>query len=206
MFQDVWEWAGKYRKSITSIGVHPSLIVAQLSELCAEVIFWSKDAIELTFLERAARIHHRLVFIHPFENGNGRFSRLVSDSYLLAFKCAHPVWPEDLNKESGYRRQYIDSLKEADRGNHDLLLQFMRDCGARDPQIAELLGNQFYRKQLKGKQGVMLLKALIRLGASPNVSWKGHHPMQLLTKSKLEDQTKNQLLKVLIDSGANIND
>lgn len=83
MFGDVWEWAGSYRKSITSIGIKPSFIPAQLAELCLEVFSWLQDPVELTFVEMAARIHHRLVFIHPFENGNGRFSRLVADQRLM---------------------------------------------------------------------------------------------------------------------------
>src|SRR5882757_7560109 len=37
MFGDVWEWAGVYRKSITSIGIDPRLISTQLAELCIEV-------------------------------------------------------------------------------------------------------------------------------------------------------------------------
>ncbi|HSW86740.1 MAG TPA: hypothetical protein VLG49_04475, partial [Rhabdochlamydiaceae bacterium] len=37
MFGAVWEWAGSYRKSITSIGIKPSLIPIQLAEFCHEV-------------------------------------------------------------------------------------------------------------------------------------------------------------------------
>ena len=71
MFGNVWGWAGKYRKSMTSIGIKPALIPARLAEFCSEVISWSEHPVALTFVERAARIHHQLVFIHPFENGNG---------------------------------------------------------------------------------------------------------------------------------------
>lgn len=64
MFGNVWTWAGQFRqKDVTSIGVEPYLIASTLSEFCSEVQAWSQDIIELTFLERAARIHHRLVFI-----------------------------------------------------------------------------------------------------------------------------------------------
>jgi Fic family protein len=30
-------------------------------------------------LEQAMRIHHRTVNIHPFENGNGRWSRMLAN-------------------------------------------------------------------------------------------------------------------------------
>lgn len=66
----------------------------------------------------AARVHHRLVFIHPFENGNGRFSRLIADRFLLAFKCPHPVWPSHLNQEGVVRKGEIKTLKSADTDDY----------------------------------------------------------------------------------------
>ncbi len=38
----------------------------------------------LEYLSKSIRIHHRLVKIHPFVNGNGRHARLVSDIYLFS--------------------------------------------------------------------------------------------------------------------------
>ena len=131
MFCDVWTWAGKFRKSITSIGIKPYLIPSQLGELCADVKAWSNKNIDLTTLEQAARIHHRLVFIHPFENGNGRFSRLVADRYLIAHECSYPNWPYLQNKSKS-RDTYIQSLKEADQGNYEPLIEFMCDHGAQE--------------------------------------------------------------------------
>ncbi len=101
----IWEWAGIYRKSITSIGVKPSLIPLQLAELCLEVNAWFQYPTELTFLEMAARIHHQLVFIHPFENGNGHFSRLIADRFLFAWKCSY----QEKIKEYKARQQEIIS-------------------------------------------------------------------------------------------------
>jgi Fic-DOC domain mobile mystery protein B len=133
MFGKVWAWAGKQRKSVTSIGISPGLIASRVAELCAEVASWSHTPVRLTFLEKSARIHHGLVFIHPFENGNGRFSRLVADRCLLAWKCSHPIWPSDLHREGSSRKIYIQALKEADRGEYGSLIQFMKDLGAVDP-------------------------------------------------------------------------
>ena len=39
--------------------------------------------------ELAVRFHHRLVFIHPFANGNGRHARLMAD--VLAQRQDRPV-------------------------------------------------------------------------------------------------------------------
>ncbi len=68
MFKDVWNWAGMYRKSTTSIGIKPGLIPTRLAGLCFEVNLWWENLPQLTLIEMAARIHHQLVSIHPFEN------------------------------------------------------------------------------------------------------------------------------------------
>ena len=130
MFGKVWAWAGKQRQSVTSIGVAPGLIPLRIAELCEEVVAWSTELVELTFLEKSARIHHRLVHIHPFENGNGRFSRLVADRCLLTWKCPHPFWPDSLHREGAVRTRYIQSLKAADKGNYEPLVFLMKDLGA----------------------------------------------------------------------------
>lgn len=132
MFGEVWEWAGAYRKSITSVGIKPNLISVQLSELCLEVLLWLQHPNGLTYVEMGARIHHRLVYIHPFENGNGRFSRLIADRFLLAFHCNHPLWPIHLNQEGIVRKDYIQALKSADKGDYAPLVDFMIKLGARE--------------------------------------------------------------------------
>lgn len=132
MFGNVWAWAGRQRKSITSIGVAPWLISLRLAELCKDVVSWSTETVDLTFLEKSARIHHRLVFIHPFENGNGRFSRLIADRCLLVWKCLHPIWPDHLYKDGSVRKKYIQTLKSADKGDYDPLICLMRELGASD--------------------------------------------------------------------------
>lgn len=165
MFGNVWEWAGCYRKSATSIGIKPALIPSRLAEFCSEVVSWSEHPVELTFVERAAKIHHQLVFIHPFENGNGRFSRLIADRFLLAWRCPYSMWPSHLNRESQARKEYIQALKRADAGDYEPLVGFMKKLGASDPELDDLLKNNFYRNHIKGKQGTSIIKALLRNGA-----------------------------------------
>lgn len=134
MFGNVWKWAGNYRRSVTSIGIKPALIPSRLAEFCSEVVSWSGSEyqINLTFVERAARIHHQLVYIHPFKNGNGRFSRLVADRFLLAWKCPYPNWPTQLNQNGQARKEYILALKSADSGDYEPLVNFMKKLGASD--------------------------------------------------------------------------
>jgi len=162
MFEDVWEWAGAYRKSITSIGINPGLIPTQLTELCLEVSSWFQYPVELTFVEMAATVHHRLVSIHPFENGNGRFSRLIADRFLLAFKCQHPVWSSHLNQEGVVRKDYIKTLKSADKGDYAPLVDFMKKLGASDPTLNEVIRNHFYRTHISGEKRARYRESLIK--------------------------------------------
>lgn len=200
MFGEVWEWAGAYRKSITSIGINPSLISIQLAELCLEVLSWLEYPVEFTFLEMAARIHHRLVFIHPFENGNGRFSRLISDRFLLAFRCQYPIWPSHLNQEGVVRKDYIKTLKSADKGDYSLLVDFMKKLGANDPTLSEVLKNSFYRTYINGEKGLAMVKALLRNGSKPNdQTSNGHGVLHISVKAGLEN-----IVKLLVTVGADV--
>jgi Fic-DOC domain mobile mystery protein B len=200
MFGDVWEWAGVYRKSITSIGINPNLIPTQLAELCREVSSWSQYPVELTFVEMAARVHHRLVFIHPFENGNGRFSRLIADRFLLAFRCQHPIWPSHLNQEGVVRKDYIKALKSADKGDYSPLVDFMKKLGASDPILSEVIRNSFYRAYISGEKGLAMVKALLRSGNNPNdQTSNGHRALQLSIKAGLEE-----IVKLLVTFGADV--
>jgi Fic-DOC domain mobile mystery protein B len=126
MFYEVWDWAGKFRTTQTTPGIDPYQIPEALKNLCDDVIFWCTENTTLTLIEQAARIHHRLVFIHPYPNGNGRFSRLISDRYLKAKKCPFPNWPTDLNLDGQYRIQYIEALKKADKNDYHPLIAYMQ--------------------------------------------------------------------------------
>ena len=201
MFGDVWKWAGAYRKQATSVGVKPGLIPMQLAEFCREVHFWLQERVELSFLEMAARIHQRLAFIHPFENGNGRFSRLIADRFLLAWRCPYPTWPSHLNQEGHVRKDYICMLKSADKGDYVPLLDLMKNLGASDPKLSELFRNNFYRTCLKGAKGSAMVSALLRNGETANdVTANGHRALQLATKAGLED-----IVRLLVNAGAELN-
>lgn len=197
MFGDVWKWAGVYRKSITSIGINPSLIPSQLAEFCSEVVSWLQYPVELTFLEMAARVHHRLVFIHPFENGNGRFSRLIADRFLLAFKCPYPTWPSHLNQEGMVRKDYILTLKSADKGDFTPLVDFMIKLGASDPILSELIRNKFYRTYMQGEKGLSMVNALLRRrDRVKDQITHDHRLLQLAAKAGLDE-----IVKILVASG-----
>lgn len=79
MFGDVWSWAGTYRQRESNIGnVEPHRIPIEVRTLFDDAHSWLKYQ-SYKRDELAIRLHHRLVAIHPFLNGNGRHTRLMAD-------------------------------------------------------------------------------------------------------------------------------
>lgn len=124
MFADVWEWAGRYRTSEKNIGVAPHRIAECVRNLVEDTRVWMSEHVYEPD-ERIARFHHRLVWIHPFANGNGRFSRAAADLLMRRLGGTMFTWGIGLS-EGEARTRYIDALRAADRGEFGLLLRFVR--------------------------------------------------------------------------------
>jgi Fic family protein len=76
--------------------------------------------------EISARLHHRLVYIHPYPNGNGRFSRLFADILLVNSKLPRFTWERDNLSQAGEtRKRYLDALKAADKNDYSKLFAFL---------------------------------------------------------------------------------
>ena len=112
MFGKVWRWAGVYRSSNKNIGVDREQIQIRLDEALDNVRYWIEHK---TFPpdEIAVRFHHELVFIHPFPNGNGRWSRLMAD--ILAIRLGQPRFSwgrSSLRAADKTRQAYIEASKQ----------------------------------------------------------------------------------------------
>jgi Fic-DOC domain mobile mystery protein B len=131
LFGDVWAWAGTYRKTGKSIGIDPLQIEVALHALLGDAQFWPKGK-SYAPSEAAVRLHHRLVKIHPFPDGNGRHARIMADTVLQRIFGAKPIdWAggHDLQKMNDRRAAYIAALKAADNEDYAPLIAFI---GARD--------------------------------------------------------------------------
>lgn len=125
MFADIWKWAGTFRTTERNIGVAPYQIQTKLRILLDDIKFWIANK---TYSEKeiAVRFHHRLVQIHPFPNGNGRISRLMADLLMRQLGQQNLNWGTgSLTEISELRKRYITALREADRGDYSLLLNFV---------------------------------------------------------------------------------
>ena len=69
----------------------------------------------------AAWIHHRFTQIHPFQDGNGRVARAVSNLIFLRSRLFPVVIFNDL------RESYLDVLEKADSGDLSPLVDFMSE-------------------------------------------------------------------------------
>ena len=77
--------------------------------------------------EIAARLHHAIVLVHPFPNGNGRWSRLAADTLLHSQRIDTFSWgAADLSGAGAFRAEYLEALRAADRGDFAALLAFVR--------------------------------------------------------------------------------
>lgn len=127
MLGDVWTWAGTQRWRLTNIGVEPHLIVTQSRLLLDDAKYWHTQEV-LGPDERAARIHCRLVSIHPFRNGNGRCTRMMADLYLTSIGADPFTWGgANLDIDGSGRATYIAALiKAADTDQYADLVRFAR--------------------------------------------------------------------------------
>jgi Fic-DOC domain mobile mystery protein B len=127
MFGDVWEWAGTYRLTDPNIGCRWQDIVANVHACVGDVDYWVREA-TYTPDEIAVRLHHRLVLIHPFPNGNGRHTRQAANYLATALGVGPLTWGASLGLATdALRRRYIDALQVADREDDlSLLIEFAK--------------------------------------------------------------------------------
>ena len=127
MYNEVWKWAGEFRKTDKNIGINWIQIGVELKTLIDDTKYWVENK---TFSpeEIAIRFKHRIVAIHCFPNGNGRHSRLMADIIIESvFENEIFSWRKsNMVKANETRKVYIKALREADSGNIEPLIKFAR--------------------------------------------------------------------------------
>jgi len=125
MFGSVWKWAGAYRTHDVSIGdTPPHEIAVRVRAALDDARYWFEHEIYGAH-ELAIRLHHRLVWIHPFANGNGRCTRLLADVVVRRLKADDLTWGSVSLVETGEARAaYVAALKDADGHNLEPLIAF----------------------------------------------------------------------------------
>jgi Fic-DOC domain mobile mystery protein B len=129
MFGRTWKWAGTYRPTEKNLGIAPARIAEEVRNLLENTR--AQIAGKVAPIDGiAARFHHRLVWIHPFPNGNGRHARLLTDLLLAANGAAPFTWGRgDLEHAGETRERYLAALRAADARDLAPLLAFVRSAG-----------------------------------------------------------------------------
>ena len=125
IFSGVLESAGHYRNCqvyIEGCDLTPPS-GCEIPDLMKQLLHWlNNNPEELRPIELSAVFHHKLAAIHPFDDGNGRVSRLLTNLLLI---------------NNGYtlttikrvdRKRYYDTLQKADNGNLKPFVNFIARC------------------------------------------------------------------------------
>jgi Fic-DOC domain mobile mystery protein B len=129
MFDQVWGWAGVYRRRPVLFGRDAHEIVQLVPQLLANTKYQLEHHV-FPVDECLVRFHHGLVTIHPFPNGNGRHSRMMTD--VLAVKYRQPIFTwgagADLAAEGAGHDAYMVALRALDQNVNEVqpLLAFAR--------------------------------------------------------------------------------
>lgn len=92
----------------------------KVSDLLDELIaFVNDNPLQLNDIELATVFHHKLVYIHPFFDGNGRTVRLAMN--LILMRSGFP--PAIILKND--RKKYYEALNQANNGNYQRLTILM---------------------------------------------------------------------------------
>jgi len=178
---------GKFRQEEVGIGHSSHLppppweIIPLMKEL---ITFMNKDHAPKYDLIKAAQFHHRFVWIHPFENGNGRTARLLT--YALMIKQGFSLNNSRIiNPTSVFcidRNLYYKMLSVADSGTSEgqkiwcvYMLRGLRD----EIKKIDLLSNHTY-----------LAEKII------------HTALVLSEKEKRITSRERNMLKIAFDTGA----
>lgn len=116
--------AGRVRTNQVFVGHHIPPHPQDLDKHLQELVQWlnSEEAMNLHPVEFSALAHYKLVYIHPFVDGNGRTSRLLMN--LILMQTRYP--PITIRKEQ--RAEYYNALDMANEGDVRPFIRFIAKC------------------------------------------------------------------------------
>jgi Fic family protein len=146
------EFCGRFRNAgVRIVGANftpPNMM--KVPGLMAELFeFVNTDPLGLSPLVMATLFHHRLVWIHPFFDGNGRTVRLAMN--LLLMREGFPPAIILMND----RKKYYDALNQANNGSYTKLLLLV--CQAMERSL-----NIFLNSCSQGREDYVPITQLVK--------------------------------------------
>ena len=123
------KWAGRYRKVQVTFSGKEALPYYQVQEMTLNLCQNLEERLKhlpkpgeenyiLKIVSLLAWFQHQFVFIHPFQDYNGRTARMLT--ILILFILNMPAIELTANTKED-RKRYILAMQQADEGNMDLL-------------------------------------------------------------------------------------
>ena len=143
-----------------------------------ELIKWiKKEKDNYHAVELSALLHHKLAFVHPFWDGNGRAARIIMN--ILIMNAGYPMAIILKND----RKRYYRVLTEADKGDCSNLCEFIAQAIIRSlNKYLEIL-----KPSIKKEEKLMTLTEL-----SNNVDYTAAYLKKLIITNKLEADKKGR--------------
>lgn len=138
--------AGRFRTTQVYVGGHTPPAPEALPDSINGLIQWlnSEEALALHAIHYAAIAHYKLVYIHPFTDGNGRTSRLLMNWILM--QAGFP--PVIIRKQD--RQLYYDHLETANKGDVRPFIRFIADCTEKTVDVYLWATKELSQMQLPG--------------------------------------------------------
>jgi CRISPR-associated endonuclease/helicase Cas3 len=130
------QWAGKYRKiqvrfsekeapTYFEVPVLITNMCKDLEERLKHLLPNEDDQFILEVVKLLAWFQHRFVFIHPFQDYNGRTARMLTIFILLQLDL--PPLELKVDREED-RKQYLIAMQDADEGDYSTLERLIGDA------------------------------------------------------------------------------
>lgn len=136
--------AGEYRTHDVQVGQHIAIPFAEIPVYMQRFIM-TYGSQRLNYHEKVVAVaasHHRLLWIHPFLDGNGRTARLFSHAFLKEVEVGNSLWSisRGLARTSEKYKQYLaqaDNTRQGDldgrgplslSGLQDFCIYFLEQC------------------------------------------------------------------------------
>lgn len=139
------DWAGKYRKIQVTFSAKeappyfevPVLVINMcndLEERLKHLPTKEEEQFILEVVKLLAWFQHRFVFIHPFQDYNGRTARMITIVILLQLDL--PPLELKVEREED-RKQYLLAMQKADEGDYSLLEQLIGEALVETLQLSQ---------------------------------------------------------------------
>lgn len=144
----------------------------QIDEEMTRFLVWFNDEAQTSLIVKAAIAHLWFVTIHPFDDGNGRIARAISDLLLARSEQSIARFYSMSTQIQKERTAYYDILEETETGSLDITawLTWFLECLGRSIESAQvgmkevISTAQFWRTlqelPLNGRQKLILDKML----------------------------------------------